>query len=344
MIIALLAVAIGATIFFGLATIYIDIPQQMGQEFRSYGANMIFLPSEDGESISDETADKLKGSIPENDLVGMTPFRYENVRINELPFMAAGTDFEQVKKTAPYWYITGNTPSGEGEVLVGKDLADTVGAGEGSEISIKIETGNDKMEEFTFTVTGILQTGGNEEEYVFMSVADMERISGTKEGYDVFECSIRQSAQELKVLSDKLDKREEQLEESRKKLLVLKEDCSGLKEQLEENKNTISSLRKQLEDKNFIISDLNDDLDLLNEKLNSQNDDIIIDSEFLSNEQFTSSSNSYSFDDYVELQKEYIALLKKYERSQEDLYNEKVKVIHYKNLLDKFKNFILRIQ
>ena len=85
-------------------------------------------------------------------------------------------------------------------------------------------------------------------------------------------------------------------------------------------------------------------MDLLNEKLNSQNDDIIIDSEFLSNEQFTSSSNSYSFDDYVELQKEYISLLKKYERSQEDLYNEKVKVIHYKNLLDKFKNFILRIQ
>ena len=155
---------------------------------------------------------------------------------------------------------------------------------------------------------------------------------------------LQTTSSKLKALSDKLDKREEQLEESRKKLLVLKEDCSGLKEQLEENKNTISSLRKQLEDKNFIISDLNDDLDLLNEKLNSQNDDIIIDSEFLSNEQFTSSSNSYSFDDYVELQKEYIALLKKYERSQEDLYNEKVKVIHFKNLLDKFKNFILRIQ
>ena len=184
MIIALLAVAIGATIFFGLATIYIDIPQQMGQEFRSYGANMIFLPSEDGESISDETADKLKGSIPENDLVGMTPFRYENVRINELPFMAAGTDFEQVKKTAPYWYLTGNTPSGEGEVLVGKDLADTVGAGEGSDISIKIETGNDKMEEFTFTVTGILQTGGNEEEYVFAKKAYDEQYANLSRRLD----------------------------------------------------------------------------------------------------------------------------------------------------------------
>ena len=155
---------------------------------------------------------------------------------------------------------------------------------------------------------------------------------------------LQTASSELKAISEKLAIKEEELEESSKKLLVLKEDCSGLKEQLEENQNTISSLRKQLEDKNFIISDLNDDLNLLNEKLNSQNDDIINDSEFISNEQFTSSSNSYSFDDYVELQKEYISLLKKYERSQEDLYNEKVKVIHYKNLLDKFKNFILRIQ
>ena len=132
-------------------------------------------------------------------------------------------------------------------------------------------------------------------------------------------------------------------------MIIAREDCSGLKEQLEENKNTISSLRKQLEDKNFIIAELNDDLNLLNEKLNSQsingsNDIDVNDGEFISNEQFTQTSNSYSFDDYVELQKEYIALLKKYEKSQEDLYNEKVKVIHYKNLLDKFKNFILRIQ
>ena len=155
---------------------------------------------------------------------------------------------------------------------------------------------------------------------------------------------LQAASSELKAISEKLAIKEEELAKSNEKLRILKEDCAGLKEQLEENRNTISSLGKQLADKNFIISDLNDDLNLLNEKLNSQTDDIINDSEFISNEQFTSSSNSYSFDDYVELQKEYIALLKKYERSQEDLYNEKVKVIHYKNLLDKFKNFILRIQ
>ena len=44
MIIALLAISIGAMILSGLVTIYIDVPRQMGAQFRSYGANMILLP------------------------------------------------------------------------------------------------------------------------------------------------------------------------------------------------------------------------------------------------------------------------------------------------------------
>jgi len=82
MLIALLAVAIGATILFGLATIYVDIPQQMGQEFRSYGANIIFLPSSEDETLDDETADEIKAMVPEKQIVGMAPYIYENIRIN----------------------------------------------------------------------------------------------------------------------------------------------------------------------------------------------------------------------------------------------------------------------
>ena len=163
------------------------------------------------------------------------------------------------------------------------------------------------------------------------------------------------TSSKLKALSEELDESKVELEESRKRLDILKEDCSSLKDQLSENKNTISSLRKQLDDKNFIISDLNDDINLLNDKLNSQNNANLNNfdgynannngnGEIAQNDQFTRTSSSYCFDDYVDLQKEYIVLLKKYEKSQEDLYNEKVKVIHYKNLLDKFKSFILRIQ
>ena len=50
MIIALLAISIGAMILSGLVTIYIDVPRQMGIQFRSYGANMIL--TSDGDTIS----------------------------------------------------------------------------------------------------------------------------------------------------------------------------------------------------------------------------------------------------------------------------------------------------
>ena len=50
MLIALLSIAIGATILAGLVTIYVDVPRQMGAQFRSYGANMLILPRE-GETL-----------------------------------------------------------------------------------------------------------------------------------------------------------------------------------------------------------------------------------------------------------------------------------------------------
>ena len=46
MIVALLSIAIGAAILSGLVTIYVDVPRQMGAQFRNYGANMIFTPTD----------------------------------------------------------------------------------------------------------------------------------------------------------------------------------------------------------------------------------------------------------------------------------------------------------
>ena len=45
MIIALLAIVVGATILSGLGMIYYDVPRQMSSQFRSYGANVILTPS-----------------------------------------------------------------------------------------------------------------------------------------------------------------------------------------------------------------------------------------------------------------------------------------------------------
>ena len=96
MVVALLAIMIGAMILSGLVTIYYDVPRQMGAQFRSYGANMWCL-AEEGDFSTEEVQQGLD-VIGSGELVGAAPYRYESVRINEIPVMAAGTDMEGAKK------------------------------------------------------------------------------------------------------------------------------------------------------------------------------------------------------------------------------------------------------
>jgi putative ABC transport system permease protein len=90
MLIALLAVAIGATIVSGLVTIYYDVPRQMGREFRSYGANLLFLPAGDQQSLTEKNLEQAAALLPPEQVVGIAPFLYDRIKVNEQPVMVAG--------------------------------------------------------------------------------------------------------------------------------------------------------------------------------------------------------------------------------------------------------------
>lgn len=106
MVVALLAVIIGATIMSGLITIYFDIPRQLGKEFRSYGANFICLPNEG--KISEEEYNKFKELIKNKNVVGIAPYRYETTKINQKPYILAGTDMEGAKKIVLFGILKEN--------------------------------------------------------------------------------------------------------------------------------------------------------------------------------------------------------------------------------------------
>ena len=137
MLIALLSIAIGATILSGLVTIYYDVPRQMGAQFRSYGANMILLAKE-GESLTTDTLQDALRAIPEDQLVGATPYRYVRLDMTsrQQSFTTAGTDFAEVQKTSPYFSVEGEYPQAAEEILLGKEIADTIGAKVGSYIQL----------------------------------------------------------------------------------------------------------------------------------------------------------------------------------------------------------------
>ena len=133
MLIALLSIGIGATILAGLVTIYVDVPRQMGAQFRSFGANMLLL-SDDEKGMAKDQMNQALENIPAYQLVGAAPYRYIRVDMTtrQQSFTAAGTDFQEITKTSPYFSVEGRYPENSREVLVGKEIADTIGIREGS--------------------------------------------------------------------------------------------------------------------------------------------------------------------------------------------------------------------
>ncbi|MBQ8159256.1 MAG: ABC transporter permease [Clostridia bacterium] len=304
MLVALLSIGIGATILSGLVTIYYDVPRQMGAQFRNYGANMILVSQDTGTLNAQSASDALE-VIGTDQVIGATPYRYVTAQFvrSQLSFVAAGTDFDQVQLTSPYFVVDGAYPSGPRQVLIGKQVAETVGAklnsvleitykpsqkfvsgGEavpgatlvGSaegfntnpvsvvltlddqmkiasmelDVSTQTEEYGGRLGDETYTkrfigraypleendetdvlsgatitsravleaistaqvtdnatavtgntmsmqVAGILDTGGKEESYIFMSMDDMAALTGEKDLYDVMELSVSGTADEL---------------------------------------------------------------------------------------------------------------------------------------------------
>ena len=135
--------------------------------------------------------------------MGVTPYRYETVRIHEQPVVAAGTDFVSARLTSPYWHIDGDWPSAAGELLVGKKTADFLGLGVGDGCNVLYSDGEEAEEELNLgvdmKVSGILETGGSEEDYIYLSLADMETLAGETVRLDVAELSGSASAEALKA-------------------------------------------------------------------------------------------------------------------------------------------------
>ena len=206
MLVALLAIAIGSTVLSGLLTIYYDIPRQMGTVFRSYGANLIFLPAESEAKIVQEQIGAIKQVIDSEKLVGFAPYIYQSAKVNEQPYMIAATDLESAKSNSPYWLIRGDWPHNKKEVLIGHEISRNIELSVGDTFIVNTPKPNGDVTVNECTVSGIVTTGGVEEEFIFMSLEDIKGIIGYDDRFDVIECSIDGNQEYLKSIADTVSK------------------------------------------------------------------------------------------------------------------------------------------
>ncbi|SHI48889.1 ABC transporter permease [Propionispora hippei] len=174
MLIALLAVAVGATIISGMITVYNEVPQQLGREFRAYGANLLLLPGQDQTVLPEATVQEVGKLLNGYEIVGMAPFLYERVKINEKPVFTGGTNFSTLRKVSPYWQINGTWPEpGKQEILIGDEIAQQMGIKPGQTVLVN---GGAELPEVQMVVSGIVHTGGKEEQFAFMELSLLQKL------------------------------------------------------------------------------------------------------------------------------------------------------------------------
>ena len=227
LVVAVLAIAIGATTLSGLVTIYYDIPRQLGREFRSYGANLVLLPRGDTKILRGDL-EAVRRIIGGDRIVGMAPYRYQTVKINEQPYIIAGTDLPEAKKNSPFWYVEGEwgTKDRPDQVMVGKEIARTLDLSLGDDFVVKgVKYGQSAVaSQQTFSaeenvkkdvgtqyfsrklyVRGIVTTGGAEEGFIFTDADMLDELIGDTFRGDVVECSIMADAAGLGTLSSTIE-------------------------------------------------------------------------------------------------------------------------------------------
>ena len=202
MFIALLAVAIGATIISGMITVYKEVPEQMGREFRAYGANLLLLPANGKTTMEEAAVAPVYDMLKDKEIIGAAPFLYERLKINESPVLTGGTDFNEVRKVSPYWQINGEMPKENSkEILLGYELSERFQAKPGSQVIVAL---GDGTKEETYTVSGIVRTGGKEEQFAYVDIKSLWDFLGKPNLLSMVQVSVVANSGDLEALAARM--------------------------------------------------------------------------------------------------------------------------------------------
>ncbi|MGN0916343.1 MAG: ABC transporter permease [Succinivibrio sp.] len=204
MMVALLSVVIGGTILSGLLTLYLDVPRQLSEEFRAYGANVLMVPNGSNRFKSLDLS-KVIQLIDSKKIVGVSPFFFQNVRIREQPLLCAATDYDEIKKTSPYWYTEGRLPEKANELMAGSNVAAKLSLESGNVITVSFTDEYGVSSDKSYTICGILHTGGNEDDFIYLTFDGMKKLNSVADGFDVAQLSLRMSKDELSELCKSLN-------------------------------------------------------------------------------------------------------------------------------------------
>jgi putative ABC transport system permease protein len=201
-LLAAAAIALGVTVATAMIAVATDIGDKINRELRTIGANLLITPQEDtldvemggvnlkppsdGAYLNEADLPKIKGTFWHNNITAFAPMLPVNVSLLQYgkseSVTLLGTYFAQrvaygkeefttgVRSTFPWWKVAGAWPSDSSrDILVGDRLAARLSAKAGDDVTLSGRT---------LRVSGILSTGGNEDDQVVAPMALAQEILG----------------------------------------------------------------------------------------------------------------------------------------------------------------------
>ncbi len=208
-----IALALGTAIATATLTVALDVGDRLAREFRSLGANLLVTPEADtlpleiggvdyrpvdsGVFLSEAELGKLKTIFWRNNVIGFAPFLDVPIAVNSatsavpsggLRTTLIGTWYRHnvaipngggvfstgVASTNPGWQVAGRWFSDDStEAVVGANLARRAGIGAGQTLEIRAGGASSQL-----LVTGIISTGGQEDDAILAPIEIAQRLSG----------------------------------------------------------------------------------------------------------------------------------------------------------------------
>jgi putative ABC transport system permease protein len=180
--VALLSLVSCAMVVSALLNLEFDIEHKLTQEFRMLGANILVSPrnaqingSSRAELMSESEVSATLGALKDPALVAAAPFLYVVANAGKTPVVVAGTKLEELSKLEPAWKIEGDgrsSPGAPASCLVGRNVARQLQLIVGSPLPLTYLNNHAQ-----FTVAGIVDAGGTEDNQVFVGLAEAQSLA-----------------------------------------------------------------------------------------------------------------------------------------------------------------------
>ncbi|MEE0874684.1 MAG: ABC transporter permease [Ruminococcus sp.] len=221
MIMIAVTIALGASLATAMLNIMLDVGDKVNQELKAYGANITVVPKEnsvltdlyalDGQEetaaahLKEDDLGKIKTIFWGFNILDFTPFVNTTVVLDdETEVKLTGTWFNHhlalntgeeldagIHSLRSWWDVKNGQwldeqKEGTANVgaMVGTVLAERLGISSGDSLHVKTSDG-----EKTLSVVGVFDSGGDEDEQIFTTLATAQELSGTKGLIDSIEVS-----------------------------------------------------------------------------------------------------------------------------------------------------------